>query len=81
VEKLGVYLVFSVADHASIPLARLSADGRVLSGFLRVHQFTPASSGGKEHTSDLNNYSAGSHAMQYGDKTFKDELWWIHGVW
>ncbi|KAM0888036.1 hypothetical protein ACQ4PT_028627 [Festuca glaucescens] len=32
----------------------------------------------KKRTSDLNSYSAGSHVMEYGDKTFKDEKLYLY---
>ncbi|VAI58967.1 unnamed protein product [Triticum turgidum subsp. durum] len=32
----------------------------------------------KKRTSDMNSYSAGSHVMEYGDKTFKDEKLYLY---
>ncbi|XBH79187.1 hypothetical protein VPH35_105218 [Triticum aestivum] len=32
----------------------------------------------KKRTSDMNRYSAGSHVMEYGDKTFKDEKLYLY---
>lgn len=32
----------------------------------------------KKRTSDMNSYSAGSHVMEYGDMTFKDEKLYLY---